>query len=87
MDPAVLLPEWVKRRIETAPEYSDKRTLAQLFTECFGPISYRTIEDRPLVWQLHNGRAVTHTRTAFEAEFARFDAAPRYRAGRSKKTA
>jgi hypothetical protein len=67
--------------------YSDKRTLAKIFSELFGPISYRTIEDRPLTWQLHNGYAVTHTRTAVEAEYARFSASPKYRTARAKKSA
>ncbi len=81
------LPAWIERRLETAPHFSDKRTLARLFSECFGPISYRTVEDRPLVWQVYAGRAVTSTRAAFEAEYTRFSAAPRYRSGRAKPVA
>ena len=81
------LPEWLERVVETAPPFSDKRTLARLFSQCFGPISYRTVEDRPLIWQIFNGRAVTDTRAAFEAEYARFSAAPRYRSGRAKPVA
>jgi hypothetical protein len=87
MNSASSLPEWVERRLETAPVYSDKRGLAELFSSLFGPISYRTVEDRPFTWQISNGYAVTHTRTAVEDEYARFSAAPKYRAGRAKKTA
>ena len=87
MNSASSLPEWLERVVGAAPPFSDKRTLAQLFSQCFGPISHRTVEDRPLVWQIFNGRAVTDTRAAFVAEFARFNAAPKYRAGRAKKTA
>lgn len=81
------LPAWLERVVEAAPPFSDKRGLAKLFSECFGPISYRTVEDRPLVWQVYNGRATTDTRAAFEAEYARFSAAPRYRSGRAKPVA
>jgi hypothetical protein len=85
---SVALPDWVEARLATAPAYIDKRGLAQLFTSLFGPISYRTVEDRPLTWQLHNGYAVTLTRTAVEAEYERFAAAPKYRTARAKvKTA
>jgi hypothetical protein len=56
------LPNWIEQRLETAPHYSDRRGLAQLLTSLFGPISYRTIEGRPLTWQMSNGRAVTETR-------------------------
>ena len=51
----------------------------------FGPISYRTVEERPFTWQISNGYAVTNTRAAVEAEYSRFVAAPKYRAGRTKK--
>jgi len=87
MNSVLPLPEWIGRVVETAPHFVDKRTLAQLFSQCFGPISHRTVEDRPLVWQISNGRAVTETRAAFEAEYARFNASPKYRSGRAKKTA
>jgi hypothetical protein len=84
---AAPLPERIEHKLETAPHFLDKRGLAQLFTELFGPISYRTIEGRPLVWRIHNGRAVTETRAAVEAEYARFVASPEYRVGGAKKTA
>jgi hypothetical protein len=87
MNSASSLPEWVERVVETMPPFSDKRALAKGFSQCFGPISFRTIEDRPFVWRLYNGRATTDTRAAFEAEYARFVAAPKYRSGRTKKTA
>ena len=87
MNSVLPLPEWLERVVKAAPPFSDKRALAQLFSQCFGPISHRTVEDRPLVWRIFNGRAVTDTRAAFEAEYARFSAAPKYRAGRTKKTA
>jgi hypothetical protein len=80
------LPNWIEQRLETAPHYSDRRGLAQLLTSLFGPISYRTIEGRPLTWQMSNGRAVTETRPAVEAEYTRFIAAPKYRGGQAKKT-
>jgi hypothetical protein len=87
MNSASPLPEWVERVVEAMPPFSDKRALAKGFSQCFGPISYRTVEDRPFVWRLYNGRATTDTRAAFEDEYARFVAAPKYRVGRTKKTA
>jgi hypothetical protein len=88
MNSASSLPEWVERKLEGVSVYSDKRGLAELLTDIFGaPISPRTVEDRPLVWQIYNGYAVTHTRTAVEDEYARFNAAPRYRSGRAKPVA
>jgi hypothetical protein len=42
------LPAWVERKLETAPHYTDRRGLAQLFSSIFGsPYSHRTIEGRP----------------------------------------
>jgi hypothetical protein len=81
------LPPYVEKRLETAPYYSDRRGFAQLHTELFGPISPRTLEDWPLVWQLVNGRATTNTRDGIVVAYERFQAAPKYRAGRVKKTA
>jgi hypothetical protein len=81
------LPSWIERKLEAAPVHSDKRSLAELLSSLFGPISYRTVEDRPFTRQISNGYAVTNTRAAVEAEYARFVAAPKYRAGRTKKTA
>jgi hypothetical protein len=79
------LPTYVERRLETAPHYSDRRGLAQLHTELFSPISHRTFEEWPLTWQLVNGRAVTETRPAITLAWQRFQDAPQYRGGRSKK--
>jgi hypothetical protein len=84
---SVSLPVWIEGRLETAPRYSDRRGLAKLHTELLGPISPRTLEEWPLVWQLVNGRAVTPTRDAIALAYERFQAAPKYRAGRTKKTA
>jgi hypothetical protein len=81
------LPDWVERRLETAPHYSDRRGLAQLHGQLFSPISPRSFEEWPLTWQLVNGRAVTNTRDAVALALARFQAAPKYRGGRAKKTA
>jgi hypothetical protein len=81
------LPDWVERKLEGAPVHLDKRGLAELFSSLFGPISPRTVEERPFTWQLNNNRAVTNTRTAVEYEYARFVAAPKYRVCRTKKTA
>jgi hypothetical protein len=81
------LPAWIEHVLETAPRYSDRRGLADLLTRLFGPTSHRTLEERPYVWQIHNGRAVTETRPAVEAEYARFIAAPKYRVTRTKRTA
>ena len=78
------LPARLERRLETAPHYSDRRGLAQLHNELFGPISPRTFEEWPLTWQLVNGRAVTNTRDAIALANARFQAAPKYRGGRAK---
>ena len=64
--------------------YSDRRGLAQLHGELFGPISPRTLEEWPVAWQLVNGRAVTNTREAIELAYRRFQDAPKYRAGRAK---
>jgi hypothetical protein len=79
------LPVWVESRLKTAPEHSDRRGLAQLHTELFAPISARTFEEWPLVWKLVAGRAVTPTRAAIALAYERFQAAPEYRAGRTKK--
>ena len=38
MNSASSLPEWVERVLETAPVYSDKRAMAELFSSLFGPI-------------------------------------------------
>jgi hypothetical protein len=84
---SVSLPDWLEQRLETAPRYSDRSGLARLHTETLGPIRPRTFEEWPLVWQLSNGRAVTSTRDAMALAYARFQAAPRYRGGRAKKTA
>jgi hypothetical protein len=85
-DVVTKLPEWVEAKVQVAPRYSARRGLAELLSELFGPISPRTLEDRPFTWRLSNGRAVTETRAAVEAEFVRFDAALKYRGGRAKKT-
>jgi hypothetical protein len=82
-----ILPSWVERRLETAPHYSDRRGLAQLHGELFGPLSARSLETWPLTWQLVNGHAVTNTRNAITLAHARFEAAPEYKGGRAKKTA
>jgi hypothetical protein len=84
---AVVLPDWVEQALAGAPYNLDRRGLAELLSRLFGPISYRTIEGRDWVWRTHNGRAVTETRPAVEAEYARFIAAPEYRVIRTKKTA
>jgi hypothetical protein len=81
------LREQVERVLKTAPVNSGKRGLAEICTLLFGPISYRTIETRPLTWRLHNGKATTPTRPAVEAELQRFLASPKYRSGRTKETA
>jgi hypothetical protein len=82
-----ILPGWVERRLETAPRYSDRRGLAQLHTELFGPLSPRTLETWPLTWQRVNNRAVTDTRNAITLAHARFKAVPEYKGGRAKKAA
>lgn len=80
------LPAWIERKLETAPHYSDRRGLAQLFSSIFGsPYSHRTIEGRPYAWKIINRRAVTQTRPAVEDEYARFTAAVEYRV--NQKTA
>jgi hypothetical protein len=77
------LPDWIERRIEGEPVHSDKRGLAKILSDLFGPISYRTVENRPLVWRMSNGKAVTPTRSAVEAEYRRFKASPEYRTRRT----
>jgi hypothetical protein len=73
------LPDWVERVLDGAPIHSDRRQLAEILTRLFGKVSYRTIEGRPYPWRKHNGRAVTPTRPAVEAEYRRFVAEPQYR--------
>jgi hypothetical protein len=80
------LPAWIEARLASAPHYSDRRSLAQIHTELFSPISPRTFEEWPLTWQLANGRAVTNTRDAITLAWQRLQDAPQYRGGR-KKTA
>jgi hypothetical protein len=86
MSPSIL-PGWVEVKLATSPVYSDKRRLAQIISGLFGPISYRTIETRPLAWRIHNGKAVTETRAAVVAEWERFEASPEYRTARAKEVA
>ena len=81
------LPAYVERRLETAPEHSDRRGLAQIHTELFGPISARTFEEWPLPWRRVAGKAVTPTRGAIALAYERFQAAPEYKGGRVAKTA
>jgi hypothetical protein len=77
------LPEWIERKLETTPPRLDRRGLARAFSDIFGvPYSHRTMEARPYPWRMVNGRATTETRNAVEDEYARFEAAPEYRAGR-----
>jgi hypothetical protein len=80
---APLLPAWVEKRLETAPEHSDRRGIAQIHTELFGPISPRSLEDWPLAWKLVAGKAVANTRDAITYAYERFQAAPRYRTKRT----
>jgi hypothetical protein len=68
----VSLPAYIERRLETAPHYSDRRGFAQLHTELLGPLSPRTLEEWPLVWQLVNGKAMTETRPAITLAWRRF---------------
>jgi hypothetical protein len=84
---SVALPDWIERALDTAPEHSDRLALANLITHLFGPISRRTVEERPYTWILSNGKAVVRTRDAIAAEYERFVASPRYRGGRAKRAA
>ncbi len=72
------------------PLYGDRRQLAQIHTQYFGPISNRTLEDWPLEWRRVNGRAVSEMRAFLAEAKRRFDAAPVIRGGRDtgqRKTA
>jgi hypothetical protein len=79
------LPEWVERELALAPYNSDKRGLAELITRLFAPTSYRTVEERPLTWRRHNGKATTPTRPAIVSEYRRWKASPEYRVVRTPK--
>jgi hypothetical protein len=79
------LPLYVEKRLETAPEHSDRRGIAAIHTELFGPISPRSLEEWPLVWKLVAGKAVANTREAITYAYQRFRDAPEYRGGRTKK--
>jgi hypothetical protein len=80
------LPAWIEAHLKTVSPRSDRRGLAQLFSEIFGvPYSHRTIEGRPYAWKIVNGRATTETRAAVEDEYGRYEAAVEYRTdGRTK---
>jgi hypothetical protein len=83
----VKLPDWVEAEVALAPIHSTKKELADLISKLFGRISPRTVETRPLVWRVHNGKAVTETRPAIAAEWERFKTSPEYRVAGAREVA
>ena len=65
------------------PRYGDRRQLAQIHNQYFGPLSNRTLEAWPLDWRRVNGRAVAEVRAFLAEAQRRFDAAPVIRGGRN----
>jgi hypothetical protein len=68
---------------EKLPRYADRRQLAALHTQYFGPLSPRTLEVWPLAWRTVNGRAVASVEEFLAEAQRRFDAAPAVRGGRA----
>jgi hypothetical protein len=73
--------------LEKLPRYGDRRQLAQIHEQYYGPMSPRTLESWPLVWRMSNGRAVAETREFLVEAQRRFDAAPAMLGGRSRRVA
>jgi hypothetical protein len=74
--------------IRREPPFATKRRLAEVIEEVTGaPISYRTIETRPLPWRIHNGKALTPTGPAIRGEVERVLASPEYRVTGAKAPA
>jgi hypothetical protein len=84
MPPLAPLPPWIENVLAGAPAYVTKRELAAIISNLFGPISYRTIETRPFIWKIYNGKAVTSTRGAIISEYNKFLNSPSYRVARTK---
>jgi hypothetical protein len=66
------------------PRYGDRRQLAQIHNQYFGPQSPRTLEKWSLDWRMVNGRAVAEVRAFLKEAQRRFDASPVIRGGRGR---
>lgn len=75
-------PDDTERHIPDLPARVDRRTGAALITQHFFPVSPRSLEAWPVVWQHVNGRAVGETAQLFAVAQAKLDAAPPVRGGR-----
>jgi hypothetical protein len=82
-EPLVLPPEPDPAKF---PNYGDRRLLARIHHQYYGPLSPRTLEAWPLEWRIVNGRAVTAVRAFLAEAQRRFDAAPVIRGGRRSAT-
>ena len=82
-EPLVLPPEPDQDKL---PKHVDKRQLAQIHNQYYGPISHRSLETWPLEWRLVNGRGVTETGAALAEARRRFNAGRVIR-GRQRQTA
>lgn len=63
------------------PRFADRKQLAAIHTQYFGPQSHRTLESWPLDWRRVNGRAVASVREFLAEAQRRFDEAPAIRPG------
>jgi hypothetical protein len=57
------------------PQYSDRRFLARIHQQYYGPLSEHSLPAWPLDWRIVNGRAVAETRAFMAEAQRRFNAA------------
>jgi hypothetical protein len=64
------------------PRYGERKLLARIHRQYYGPMSDRTLEKWPLDWRQSNGHAVAEVRAFLVEAQKRFDAAPVIMGGR-----
>jgi hypothetical protein len=69
------------------PVRVDRRTAANLVTQRYFPISYRTVEAWPLTVRRVNGKATVETAELFAFAQSKLDAAPPIKGGRRRVAA
>ncbi|MSO99828.1 MAG: hypothetical protein EXR07_02070 [Acetobacteraceae bacterium] len=79
---SVVLPPELEELLLTLPVRMDRRTLADVITRHFFPVSYRTLEAWPLPTQCVNGKAIVPTIKGLRIAFAMLNAAPVVMSGR-----
>ena len=63
------------------PRYGDRKLLARIHRQYYGPISPRTLEKWRLRWRICNGRAVGSVAEFLAEAQRRFDASPTVMSG------